>query len=76
VVTAPVQLNGQTVRQIVHTSLGGDRVRVRFSNAMARAPWSSDPRTWPPVPAAHRFHGNRWTEFRRIPPRFPPVRWR
>jgi lysophospholipase L1-like esterase len=30
---APIQINGQTVRQIVHTSLGGDRVRVRFSNA-------------------------------------------
>jgi lysophospholipase L1-like esterase len=32
-VAAPVLINGQTVRQIVHTSLGGDRVRVRFSNA-------------------------------------------
>jgi len=32
-VAAPIQINGQTVRQIVHTSLGGDRVRVRFSNA-------------------------------------------
>lgn len=32
-VAAPIQLNGQTVRQIVHASLGGDRVRVRFSNA-------------------------------------------
>ena len=30
---APVQIDGQTVRQIVHTSLGGDRVRVRLSNA-------------------------------------------
>jgi hypothetical protein len=30
---APIQFNGQTVRQIVHTSLGGDGVRVRFSNA-------------------------------------------
>jgi lysophospholipase L1-like esterase len=29
----PIQFNGQTVRQIVHTSLGGDGVRVRFSNA-------------------------------------------
>jgi hypothetical protein len=27
-VAAPVQINGQTVRQIVHTSLGGKRVRV------------------------------------------------
>ena len=32
-VAAPIQLNGQTVRQIVHTSLGGERVRIRFSNA-------------------------------------------
>ena len=31
-VAAPIHINGQTVRQIVHTSLGGDRVRVRFSN--------------------------------------------
>ena len=30
---APIQINGQTVRQIVHTSLGGERVRVRLSNA-------------------------------------------
>jgi len=30
---APIQIDGQTVRQIVHTSIGGDRVRVRFSNA-------------------------------------------
>lgn len=33
VVDAPIQINGQTVRQIVHTSLGGERVRVRLSNA-------------------------------------------
>jgi lysophospholipase L1-like esterase len=32
-VAAPVQINGQTVRQIVHTSLGGRHVRVRLSNA-------------------------------------------
>ena len=32
-VAAPIQINGQTVRQIVHTSIGGERVRVRFSNA-------------------------------------------
>jgi lysophospholipase L1-like esterase len=32
-VGAPIQINGQTVREIVHTSLGGERVRVRFSNA-------------------------------------------
>ena len=28
-----MEIDGQTVRQIVHTSLGGKRVRVRFSNA-------------------------------------------
>src|SRR6185436_20314543 len=26
---APLQISGQTIRQIVHTSLGGRRVRVR-----------------------------------------------
>ena len=29
----PLELNGQTVRQIVHVSIGGARVRVRLSNA-------------------------------------------
>ena len=29
----PVDLNGQTIRQIVHVSVGGTRVRVRLSNA-------------------------------------------
>src|SRR4029079_9354024 len=28
----PVQINGQTLRQIVHTTFGGDRLRVVFSN--------------------------------------------
>jgi lysophospholipase L1-like esterase len=32
-VAEPIALNGQTIRQIVHTSLGGPRVRVRVSNA-------------------------------------------
>ena len=31
--SAPIQINAQTVRQIVHTSIGGKRVRARFSNA-------------------------------------------
>src|SRR4051812_7059854 len=35
---APVHISGQTVRQVVHTSLGGERVRVRFSNAYGAAP--------------------------------------
>jgi lysophospholipase L1-like esterase len=30
---APINFNNQTLRQIVHTSLGGDRVRVVLSNA-------------------------------------------
>src|SRR6187397_2632622 len=30
---APIQLQAQTLRQIVHTSLGGSAVRVRISNA-------------------------------------------
>ena len=29
----PVELNGQTIRQIVNVSIGGTRVRVRLSNA-------------------------------------------
>jgi lysophospholipase L1-like esterase len=37
-VAAAVQINGQTVRQIVHTSLGGNRLRVRFSNAYGASP--------------------------------------
>jgi lysophospholipase L1-like esterase len=35
---APVQIDGQTVRQIVHTSLGGDHLRVRVSNAYGSTP--------------------------------------
>ena len=31
--SSPIKLNGQTVRQIVHLSIGGTRVRVRLSNA-------------------------------------------
>lgn len=31
-------INGQTVRQILRTSLGGERVRVRFSNAYGTSP--------------------------------------
>jgi hypothetical protein len=30
--SSPLQINGQTLRQIPHTSIGGDRVRVRLSN--------------------------------------------
>ena len=29
---APLHFNAQTIRQVVHSSLGGDRVRVRLSN--------------------------------------------
>ena len=35
---ATVNLNNQTLRQIVHISAGGDRVRVRVSNAFGTAP--------------------------------------
>src|SRR3954471_19069014 len=34
----PIQINGQTVRQIVHTSVGGEAVRVRVSNAYGTSP--------------------------------------
>jgi lysophospholipase L1-like esterase len=30
--SSPLQINGQTLRQIVHTSIGGDGVRIRLSN--------------------------------------------
>ena len=29
----PLELNGQTIRQVAHVSIGGTRVRVRLSNA-------------------------------------------
>jgi lysophospholipase L1-like esterase len=35
---AAVNINNQTLRQIVHISLGGDRVRVKVSNAFGTAP--------------------------------------
>ena len=31
--SVPLVLNGQTIRQIVHVSIGGTRVRMRISNA-------------------------------------------
>jgi lysophospholipase L1-like esterase len=34
----PVQFNGQTLRQVVHTTSGGGRLRVVFSNAFGTAP--------------------------------------
>jgi lysophospholipase L1-like esterase len=35
---APINFNNQTLRQIVHVSLGGDRIRVVLSNAFGTAP--------------------------------------
>ncbi len=34
----PLNLNNQTIRQIVHTTIGGDRVRVVLSNAFGTGP--------------------------------------
>ena len=34
----PINFNNQTLREIVHTSLGGDRVRVVLSNAFGTSP--------------------------------------
>ena len=34
----PLNINNQTVRQIVHTSIGGDRVRVVLSNTFGTTP--------------------------------------
>ena len=35
---APVSINNRTLRQIVHVSIGGERVRVVFSNVFGTAP--------------------------------------
>src|SRR6185295_6457474 len=35
---APLNFANQTLRQIVHTSLGGDRIRIVLSNAFGTAP--------------------------------------
>lgn len=35
---APINFNDQTLRQIVHTTLGGDRIRVVVSNAFGTSP--------------------------------------
>src|SRR5436853_4235505 len=35
---APINFKNQTLREIVHTSLGGDRVRVVLSNAFGTLP--------------------------------------
>src|SRR5262249_43276801 len=34
----PVSFKNRTLRQIVHTSIGGDRVRIVFNNAFGTAP--------------------------------------
>ena len=34
----PVELNGQTIRQVVHVSIGGKQLRVRLSNAYGPGP--------------------------------------
>jgi hypothetical protein len=34
----PIQISGQTVRQVVHTSVGGTHVRIRLSNAYGVTP--------------------------------------
>jgi lysophospholipase L1-like esterase len=38
VATPPLTINNQTLRQIVHTSIGGNRIRVVLSNAFGTAP--------------------------------------
>jgi lysophospholipase L1-like esterase len=35
---APLAIDGQTLRQVAHVSLGGERVRVRLSNAFGTTP--------------------------------------
>ena len=41
----PVVLDGQTVRQIVHISIGGETLRVRLSNVLGEAPLEIDAAT-------------------------------
>jgi hypothetical protein len=36
--TSAITFNNQTLRMIVHTSIGGKKVRVRFSNAYGTVP--------------------------------------
>jgi lysophospholipase L1-like esterase len=36
----PLNFNNQTIREVVHTSIGGERVRVVFTNAYGTAPLS------------------------------------
>ena len=38
VASVPLELSGQTLREIVHTSIGGTQVRVRLSNAYGASP--------------------------------------
>ena len=48
-VVAPTAFNDQTVRMIVHTALGGRRVRVTLSNSFGNAPLK--------IGAAHVMNG-------------------
>ena len=38
VLASPINLDNQTLRQIVHVSLGGEQLRVVFSNAYGATP--------------------------------------
>ena len=59
-VTPVATFEDQTLRQVVHVSVGGDTVRVRFSNEFGTAPLV--------IGAAHVARGHRG---RRPPPAFP-----
>jgi len=36
--TTPLALDGQTVREVLHVSIGGEHIRVRFTNAFGTTP--------------------------------------
>lgn len=38
----PASFSNQTIRQVLHTSIGGDQVRVRFSNVFGKTPLKID----------------------------------
>ena len=66
---SPLGLNNQTLRQVVHTSIGGDHVRVVLSNVFGTAPLevgaahialrASEAGIVPTLGASLTFNGNR-----------------
>ena len=55
--SSPLVIDDQTLRQVVHVSIGGRRVRVRLSTCTALAICSSARLMWPSTAVAHRLSG-------------------